>query len=158
MGWEMGMGHHRGAVRSSEIGRKAALNAVSRLGARAMKTIKCGAVIENIVACELLEALASSFLGDNVIKGKSMLIGKKGQKIASGVLNIRDDGIMTGGWATSAFDAEGTASRKTALVLEGLCQGYLYDTYWAGRGGTSSTGNASRGGFKSTPGIRSEEH
>ena len=153
MGWEMGMGHHRGAVRSSEIGRKAAMNAVSRLGARAMKTIKCGAVIENIVACELLEALASSFLGDNVIKGKSMLIGKKGQKIASGVLNIWDDGIMTGGWATSAFDAEGTASRKTALVLEGLCQGYLYDTYWAGRAGTSSTGNASRGGFKSTPGI-----
>lgn len=153
MGWEIGMGHRRGGVIADEIGRKAAMNAVGRLGARAIKTIKCGAVIENLVACELLEALASSFLGDNVIKGKSMLIGKKGQKVASSVLNIRDDGIMTGGWATSAFDAEGTPSRKTALVLEGLCQGYLYDTYWAGRAGTQSTGNASRGGFKSTPGI-----
>lgn len=153
MGWEMGMGHRRGAVNGEEVGEKAAMNAVNRLGARQIKTIKCGAVIENIIACELLEAIASSFLGDNVIKGKSMLIGKKGRKIASGVLNIWDDGIMRAGWASSAFDAEGTASRKTALVLEGACQGYLYDTYWAGRAGTGSTGNASRGGFKSTPAI-----
>lgn len=153
MGWEMGTGHKGGEVDSRAIGSKAAENAVKRLGARTVKTIRCGAIIENTVACELLEALAGSFLGDSVMKGKSMLIGKAGKKIASGALNIWDDGVMRGGWATSAFDAEGTASRKTALVLEGLCQGYLYDAYWAARAGTYSTGNAVRGGYKSTPGI-----
>ncbi|HBG45426.1 MAG TPA: TldD/PmbA family protein [Deltaproteobacteria bacterium] len=153
MGWEIGMGHRRGSVESAAIGRKAAGNAVRQLGARTIKTVKCGALIENIVACELLEALAGSFLGDNVLKGKSMLIGKKGVKIASPVLNIRDDGIMKAGWATSSYDAEGTASRRTPLVLGGVCQGYLYDSYWSARAGGESTGNASRGGFKSTPGV-----
>ncbi len=153
MGWEMGTGHKGTDVDGRSIGSKAAENAVKRLGARTIKTTRCGAIIENIVACELLEALAGSFLGDSVLKGKSMLAGRKGKKVASGALNILDDGALSGGWATSAFDAEGTSSRKTALVLEGVCRGYLYDTYWAGRAGTASTGNAVRGGYKSTPGI-----
>ncbi|MBE7415695.1 MAG: TldD/PmbA family protein [Deltaproteobacteria bacterium] len=153
MGWEMGTGHKGADVDSRSIGSKAAENAVKRLGARTIKTTRCGAIIENTVACELLEALAGSFLGDGVLKGKSMLIGKKGKKVASGALNIWDDGVLRGGWATSAFDAEGTASRKTALVLEGVCRGFLYDAYWAGRAGAASTGNAVRGGYKSTPGI-----
>jgi PmbA protein len=153
MGWEMGMGHRIDAIDPAWIGESAARNAVRLLGAREIKTVKCAAVIENTVACELLESLASSFLGDNVEKGKSMLIGRQGKKIASPVLNIFDDGIMTGGWATSAYDAEGTATARTTLVLEGVCQGFLFDTYWAARAGKASTGNAARGGYKSTPGV-----
>jgi PmbA protein len=153
MGWEMGMGHSISAIDPAWIGESAARNAVRLLGAREIKTVKCAAVIENTVACELLESLASSFLGDNVEKGKSMLIGRQGKKIASPVLNIFDDGIMIGGWATSAYDAEGTATARTPLVLEGVCQGFLFDTYWAARAGKASTGNAARGGYKSTPGV-----
>jgi len=153
MGWEMGMGHSIADVDPDWIGRGAAKNAVRGLGAREIRTVKCGAVIENTVACELLESLASSFLGDNVEKGKSMLIGKEGMRIASSVLNIFDDGIMKGGWASSAHDAEGTPTGRTPLVLEGVCQGFLYDTYWAGRAGKASTANAARGGYKSTPGV-----
>jgi len=153
MGWEMGMGHGIDAIDPDWIGKNAARNAVRLLGAREIKTVKCAAIIENTVACELLESLASSFLGDNVEKGKSMLIGRQGAKIASSVLNIFDDGIMPGGWATSAYDAEGTATERTPLVLEGVCQGFLFDTYWAARAGKASTGNAARGGYKSTPGV-----
>jgi len=153
MGWEMGMGHTLASIDPEWIGKSAARNAVRLLGAREIKTVKCPAMIENTVACELLESLASSFLGDNVGKGKSMLIGKQGVKIASNALNIFDDGIMKGGWASSAHDAEGTPTGRTALVTEGVCQGFLYDTYWAGRAGLVSTGNAARGGYKSTPGV-----
>ena len=153
MGWEMGMGHAMSSIDPEWIGKSAAQNAVRLLGAKEIKTVKCPAMIENTVVCELLESLASSFLGDNVGKGKSMLIGKEGVKIASSVLNIFDDGIMNGGWATSAYDAEGEPTRRTALVAEGVCQGFLYDTYWAARAGRASTGNAARGGYKSTPGV-----
>lgn len=153
MGWEMGMGHESGSIDSVKIGSGAALNAVRLLGAQKITTVKCPALLENTVACELLEALAGSFLGDNVQKGKSMLIGKAGQKVASAALNIWDDGIMPGGWATAAYDGEGMAQGRTPLVLDGVCQGYLYDTYWAERAGKSSTGNASRSSFKSVPGI-----
>ncbi len=153
MGWDMDTSHKRTSIDPEKIGKGAAKNAVRMLGARKAANIKCPAVIENTVACELLEALASSLLGDNVQKGKSMLIGKTGKKIASGALNIWDNGILPGGWGTSLFDGEGSPRNKTPLVLNGVCQGYLYDTYWAARAGARSTGNASRGNYKGVPGV-----
>ncbi|MBI1911905.1 MAG: TldD/PmbA family protein [Deltaproteobacteria bacterium] len=153
MGWEIGMGHGKGAIDPDKIGRGAAGNAVRLLGAQKIKTVKCPAIIENTVACELLEALAGSLLGDNVHKGKSMLIGKVGQRIASPSLNIWDDGVLKGGWATSAFDGEGVAKGRTQLLSEGVCQGYLYDSYWAVREGVQSTGNAARSNYKSFPTV-----
>ncbi|MBI5493314.1 MAG: TldD/PmbA family protein [Deltaproteobacteria bacterium] len=153
MGWEIGMGHDRNSVEPGKIGRGAAENAVRLLGARKLKTIKCPAVIENTVACEFLESLAGSFLGDNVIKGKSMLIGKAGKKVASAKLNIFDDGILPGGWASSSFDGEGAGRGRTALLEAGVCRAFLYDTYWAARAKTRSTGNSARSNFKSYPGI-----
>ncbi len=153
MGWDMDTSHKRSSIDPDKIGKGAAKNAVRMLGARKITNIKCPAVIENTIVCELLEALASSLLGDNVQKGKSMLIGKVGKKIASSSLNIWDNGVLPGGWATSLFDGEGSPRNKTPLLLEGVCQGYLYDTYWARRAGAKSTGNASRGNYKGVPGI-----
>ncbi|MBI2412192.1 MAG: TldD/PmbA family protein [Deltaproteobacteria bacterium] len=153
MGWDMALGHMRKDVDPAVVGKGAAENAVRLLGARKLKSIKCPAIIENVVACELLEALASSFLGDNVEKKRSMLIGKVGAKIASDAINIYDDGLKKGGWAASPFDGEGAGRQKTALVVKGVCQGYLYDTYWGRRAGRASTGNATRSNYKSTPGV-----
>lgn len=153
MGWDMGMGHTRDKVEPAAIGRRAAQTAVRLLGARKIETIKCPAVFENLVSCEIIEALASSFLGDNVLKGKSMLIDKVGGKVASGALNVWDDGLLPGGWASSAFDGEGAPRSKTPLLAEGICCGYLYDSYWASRAGAVSTGNASRASFKGLPSV-----
>lgn len=153
MGWEIGMGHERASIDPEAIGAGAGKNACGRLGARNIKTVKCPAVIENMVACELLEALAGSFLGDNVRKGKSMLTGKVGKDVASSLLNVWDDGVLPGGWATSSFDGEGTLKEKTPLLRKGVLTGYLYDTYWAARAGGRSTGSASRSNFKGLPGV-----
>lgn len=155
MGWEMELGHKMDSLDPAKIGRDGANNALRMLGGRKIATVKCPAVLENVVATELLESLASSFLADNVHKGKSMLIGKIGQKVAASSLNVWDDGILPGGWATSAFDGEGVPKRKTALLTEGVLRGFLYDTYWARRegAGAQSTGNAARSGFKGFPSV-----
>lgn len=153
MGWEMALGHTRMAIDPEFVGTSAGRNAVRMLNARKLATVKCPAVIENTVACELLESLAGSFLGDNVEKGKSMLIGKAGQKVASIALSIVDDGLMPGGWATSVFDGEGMARQRTGLLSDGVCQGFLYDGYWARRAGAASTGSAARSGYKGSPGV-----
>jgi PmbA protein len=92
MGWEMGLSHARRDIDPESIGKGAATRAASMLGARKIKTVRCPAVIENIVVCELLEALSSSFLADNVAKGKSMLANRVGEAVASPALNVSDDG------------------------------------------------------------------
>ncbi len=153
MGWEMDTSHKRGAIDPEKIGRDGGRNALRMLGARKIKTVKCPAVIENTVACELLESLAVSFLGDNVQKGKSMLIGKAGKKVASSALDVWDDGVLPGGWAAGVFDGEGALRQKTPLLTEGVCMGFLYDTYWAGRAGAASTGNAARSNYKGFPAV-----
>ena len=153
MGWEMGMGHRRSELRPTDIGAKAGERAVAMLEAKTPGTLKTPAVFENTVALELLSALSSSLLGDNVLKGKSMLDGKTGKKIASASLNIIDDGTLPGGWATSAADSEGALRRRTPLIREGTLEGFLYDTYWGKRAGVPATGNAARGGFKSPPSV-----
>jgi len=153
MGWEMVTSHARSAIDPAYIGESAAERATSLLGGRNIKTVRCPAVIENTVVCELLETLSTSFLGDNVAKGKSMLKGKLGARVASSALDVWDDGTLSGGWATSPFDGEGSPRARTALLARGECAAFLYDTYWALRSGAAPTGNAVRHGYKGLPSV-----
>ncbi|MBI3398531.1 MAG: TldD/PmbA family protein, partial [Deltaproteobacteria bacterium] len=149
MGWDMGMSHFAKDVDVAKIGRDAAKRAVDMLGARTIKTVKCPVVIENVIVGEFLEIIAPSFYADNLNKGKSMLKGKKGKKIFSDKVTVWDDGLLHNGWSTSEYDGEGVPRQKTCLIDKGVCKYYLYDTYWAKREGTKSTGNAARSNFKS---------
>lgn len=153
MGWDMGLSHFREKVDPYQTGSSAANRAVRMLEARTIKTALLPAVLENTVVSELLEALSSSFLGDNLFKGKSMLRDRRGEKVFSEAINIIDDGAMKGGWSTSRFDAEGLAMSKTSLVADGVVEGYLYDSYWAARMKAEPTGNAVRGGYTGVPGV-----
>lgn len=153
MGWEMGLSHFAKDVDETKIGRDAAKKAVSMLASKTIKNIRCPVVIENIIACEFLEIIAPSFYADNLSKGKSMLKGKKGNKVFSQNITLWDDGILPNGWGTSEFDGEGILGQKTCLIDKGIFIDSLYDTYWAKRDRVSSTGNAIRSNFKSVSSI-----
>ncbi len=153
MGWWVEMGHRRDSVSPVEIGTKAATKAVEILGARQIKSGLYPVVLENTVMVDILGTLGGAFLASNTQKGRSMLADKRGKKVMSPVINIWDDGLLPGGWATAPYDCEGVPRTRTPLVLEGVCQGFLYDTYHARRENTSSTGNAQRMGFLTTPTV-----
>ncbi len=151
MGWDFGFSRFFSGVHVEEIARSAAAKAVGLLGARKIATMRCPVVLDNHVSTEILDVLASSFLAENVQKGKSMLAGRLGEKLFSPLLRIRDDGTLAGGMATSPFDAEGVAHRNTLLVEDGFLRAFLYDSFTASKDGVSSTGNSVRGGAKSPP-------
>jgi PmbA protein len=56
-------------------------------------------------------------------------------------------------FSASPLDGEGLATRRTTLIDGGVLQGFVHSSYSGRRSGTASTGNATRGGFKSTPGC-----
>ncbi|WP_094227694.1 TldD/PmbA family protein [Methanolobus psychrotolerans] len=95
----------------------------------------------------------SSIDADNVQKGRSSLIGKKGEIIANEQLSIYDDGLLEGGIETGIADDEGVASQRTTVIENGTFMSYLYDTYTAGKDCVESTGNASRNSYLSTPSV-----
>jgi len=149
MGWDFGFGASFSDLHVEQIAASAASRALGLLGARKIASIRCPVVLDNQVSSDILEVLSSSFLAENVLKGKSMLAEKLGEKVFSPVLKIRDNGILPDGMATAPFDAEGVPQQDTLLVEDGRVLSFLYDSYWARRAGVQSTGNATRGGIKS---------
>jgi PmbA protein len=95
----------------------------------------------------------SGFSADNVQRGRSRLADKIGERIVTEDLSIFDDGTVDGGLNSAVCDDEGTASRRTSLVEDGVLKGYLYDIYTANKDGVKSTSNGFRGSFAGTPSV-----
>jgi PmbA protein len=138
----------------SWIGREAAKLAVSALRTKSVET-KSGKVILTQFALQDLLAytLINAIRADSIQRDQSPFKGKLGEKVASENLTIYDDGLFTGGLRTWAFDGEGVPHQKTPVIEKGILKNFLYDNYSAKKDGKESTGNASRAGYLSTPGI-----
>ena len=77
---------------------------------------------------------------------------KIGSVIADSRLNIYDHPLNTDGFGYHLFDAEGTATKKTGLVVDGCLQTLIHNSATASYFDTATTGHASRGP-KSTLGV-----
>lgn len=136
-----------------KIGKQAAELAKRSLHGTSMETTRTAVLLSPLAIADILEyAFTPSLSADNVQKGRSML-SEIGAKIASDELDILDDGLRTGGIGTTQADDEGTPSRKTVIIKDGILQGYMHDSYTAGKAGLASTGNAVRSGYSTTPSI-----
>lgn len=139
------------------VGKAAAEMARDSLGGTAAKSGTFDVILKPLAFTELLEyAFVPSIYADSVQKDRSPLSGRVGDEIFSQSLCIVDDGLLAGGIGSSAFDGEGVPSQRNVLARDGRLQGFLYDSYTAGKAGTVSTGNAVRSSYTEVPrvGIR----
>ena len=160
VGWDFDVSHFFNDLDVEKVGRSAGRKALESLGGKRIPSGVYPVILRNNVASEFLSLLAPSFLADQVLKGKSPLKGKQGEKFFSPLLTIVDDGLYPKGISTRPIDGEGMLSQRTSLVTRGEVTSYLYDRYWANRGSLSpsgsrvgSTGNSRRHGIKSPPGV-----
>ena len=135
------------------IGKKAAERAVRMLGAKPVKSQRAVVVLDPYIATSFLGLLSPALSGEAVQKGRSLFAGKVGQKVASDLVTVVDDGRLPGGIASAPFDGEGVPTSETILIEGGQLQGFLHNTYTAAKEGIRSTGNGVRGSFKSTPEV-----
>jgi PmbA protein len=140
---------------AEECGRKAAAQALDMLGAKTISTERIPLLFDPYTSTNLLGVLASSFSGENVLKGKSMLKGRLGDSVMSDCINIVDDATLKAGVMSSPSDGEGMPSQRTELVRAGKLETYLNNSYTAKRSGTVTTGNASRAGYSAGIGVGS---
>ncbi|MEO0091442.1 MAG: TldD/PmbA family protein [candidate division WOR-3 bacterium] len=122
------------------------------LGAKKGETFKGTILLEPEVLAELLEVIINAVSANNVQKRMSRWIGKLNQKVISDCLTIEDNGLLSGGPASSAFDREGVARRPLTIIEQGVLKSFLYDTYCANKENRISTGHAI-GGFRSIPSV-----
>ena len=127
------------------VGEKAAERTLRRLGARKIATCEVPVVFDPETAQELLSALFDAISGDTVYRGASFLAGRLGERVASPLLTLVDDGRRTRGLGARPFDGEGLPTRRNVPLEEGVLRHYLCDSYSARRLGTRPTGSARRG-------------
>jgi PmbA protein len=136
------------------VGREAARLAASSLKAKKVET-KCMTVI--FVQTALQELLGFTLINavkaDYVQRNQSALKGKIGERVASELVSVYDDGLLEGGLRTGKFDGEGVPHQRTPIIEKGVLRGFIYDNYTAEKEGKESTGNAARGGYWSTPSL-----
>ena len=129
--------------------------AKSSLGGEHIETGDMDVVFDYYAAIGLLSNFLSGFSAENIQRGRSRLIGKTGEKITTENLSIYDDGTLDGGLSSGVCDGEGTASKRTTLVEDGVLKGFLYDIYTANKDGVESTSNGFRGSYAGIPSVGS---
>jgi TldD protein len=95
----------------------------------------------------LHEAIGHGLEGDFNRKGTSAFAGRVGERVASEVCTVVDDGTLSRRRGSLNIDDEGTPTQCTTLIENGVLKGYLQDTMNARLTGTKSTGNGRRESF-----------
>ena len=144
---------HEDLKPAEEVAAKAARDAYEMLDPRPVKTQKAAVIFHTDVGYARLGGILGAVNGERVLQGASFLGKMMGRKIGSELVTLVDDGTLEKGVASEPFDGEGVSTQKRLIVEKGLLKGFMYNTIVAKRAGVRSTGNASRGGFTSLPGI-----
>ena len=110
-------------------------------------------MLDAFVAASFVGFVGGMLSADAVQRGRSLFADKLGDEIATPVLRVADDGTDPGGFASSPFDGEGVARRRTPLIDDGRLASFLYDSRTARRGGAQTTGNAERGSYRMPPSV-----
>ncbi len=99
----------------------------------------------------LHEAIGHGLEGDFNRKGTSAFSGRVGEKVASSVCTIVDDGTIADRRGSLTVDDEGTPTQNTVLIEKGVLKGYMQDSLNARLTGTSPTGNGRRESYAHLP-------
>jgi PmbA protein len=102
-------------------------------------------LFEPLVARSLLGHIAGCVSGGAIYREASFLAGRLGDRIASELVTVIDDGRLPGGLGSRPFDGEGQPTRRNVILDRGVLKTYLLDSYSARKLGMQSTGSAARG-------------
>jgi len=127
---------------AAAVGRKAAARTVARLDPRPLSTGRYPVLFDAPVARTLIGHLLAAVSGGAQYRQASFLLGAVGERLFPGWFQVRERPHLVRGLRSAWFDAEGVATRDSALVEDGVLSRYVLGSYSARRLGLESTGNA----------------
>jgi PmbA protein len=148
-GADMQSGHRytfalaRGDLEAPEaVGRRAAERALARLAPRSLATGTMPVLFQAEAARSLIGHLVNAVSGGALYRGASFLLNSVGTRVLPVWCHLSERPFLMRGMRSSAFDAEGVATRESDLVRDGVLQRYVLGSYSARKLGLQSTGNA----------------
>lgn len=153
---QIGFGHGVWAdpadIDVAKVAAEAVERAVRLLGASKPASSRMPIVLEPRLAMTLMGIVSGMLSGDTVSRGRSPFADRLGELVASPLLTLIDDPTRSASLGAAEYDGEGLACRPNPLIVDGVIDRFLYDTYTAHRVGTTSTASAVRG-TRSMPGV-----
>ena len=139
-------------VSPEEVARRAAREAVDMLDAEDAPAGIMDVVMQNGWGGVLVhEAVGHPLEADNITKGIGAFTGKVGQKVASDLFTMVDDGTLPNARGTINYDDEGTPAKRNVLIEKGMLKGYMNDILSAKQLGVERSGNGRRESFRYIP-------
>jgi len=139
-------------VAPEQVARTAAREAVVMLDAKDAPAGKMDVVMQNGWGGVLVhEAVGHPLEADNIAKKIGVFTGKLGQKVASDVFTMIDDGTLPNFRGTTNWDDEGTPGQKNVLIDKGVLVKFMTDVLSAKQIGMERTGNGRRESFRYLP-------
>ncbi|MCX5936419.1 MAG: TldD/PmbA family protein [Pseudanabaena sp. LacPavin_0818_WC45_MAG_42_6] len=119
---------------------------ISHLNYDKIKSGKYLVVFSPEAFLSLVSAFSSLFNAQSILDKNSLSNPESiGTQIASPQLNISDDELHIGNVGASTFDGEGTPTRRTPLITNGVLTNFLHSSVTAKRLNAKPTGNGSVG-------------
>jgi TldD protein len=139
-------------VKPEAVARTCAREAIAMLAATEAPAGRMDVVMQNGWGGVLVhEAVGHPLEADNIARQVGAFTGKLGQKVASPLFTMVDDGTMPNARGTIDFDDEGTPARRNVLIKEGVLLQYMTDVLSARQLKTERTGNGRRESFRYMP-------
>ncbi|HZU72887.1 MAG TPA: TldD/PmbA family protein [Acidimicrobiales bacterium] len=139
-----------------EVAREAARIALAKLTARPAPSGVVPIVVRRGSGGMLFhEACGHGLEADHIVKDTSVYRGRVGQKVASPLVTLVDDGTYGGGaWGTFAVDDEGNEAKRNVLIEDGVLTDYMWDWLQSRKEGRRTSGNGRRQSYEHLPMVR----
>ena len=124
------------------IGETAARRAVTRLGARKIKTRRAPVLFIPELARSFVGHAIGAISGGAQYRRASFLLDAVGEKIFPEFVRIEERPHLPKGMASAPYDAEGVETYDRDIIVGGVLQGYILSSYSARRLGLTTTANA----------------
>lgn len=138
----------RGSAYAAEAVRQALVNIEAVDAPAGTMTVVLGSGWPGIL---LHEAIGHGLEGDFNRKGSSAFSDRIGQRVASPLCTVVDDGTLSGRRGSLTIDDEGTPAQYNILIDEGILRGYMQDRLNARLMGVPVTGNGRRESYAHLP-------
>jgi hypothetical protein len=127
------------------VGALAGTRALQRLGARKPATGAYPVLYDERIANSLIGHLLSAINGAAIARGSSWLRDAMGMQVLPAGLSVIEDPHRPRISGSRPFDGEGLATKRRAIVQDGMLTGWTLDLATGRKLGMPSTANAARG-------------
>lgn len=146
-GSEAKAGRNLNEFNPAEIGRSAAEMAVSGLKPKGLKEGTYTIILDPEPTAGVA-AHISMLVSPLVAKlYYPLFLDKMDAQVGSSILTVVDDPLMPRGVGSTPVDDEGTTSKKTVIMKNGVLKAFVYDTFYGAVEKKETTGNAQRAAF-----------